>query len=97
MPVRSGRLAKRIQEAIPVEISSLQHPPKTQRASTENVSSLGLRVLTERPVERDERLIIRSLVGNQRTIARVVYCQLLSDGRFGVGMQFLGAVVNWPI
>ena len=96
MPVRSGRLAKRIQQAIPVEISTLQHPPKTERSSTENVSSLGLRVVTQRPMEQNERLMIRSLVGDQRAVGRVVYCQHLSDGRFGVGMQFLGAVVNWP-
>jgi hypothetical protein len=28
-------------------------------------------------------------------MARVVYCQRLSDGRFGVGMQFLGIGTNW--
>jgi len=93
--VRSGRLEKRIQRAIPVEISALQHPPLIERASTENVSPLGVRLLTKQPMERDARLIIRSLVGDQKTVARVVYCQRLADGRFGVGMQFLGASVNW--
>ena len=95
MPVRSGRLEKRIQRAIPVEISTLQHPPAAERATTENVSPMGVRLLTQRPMERDARLMIRSLVGEQRSVARVVYCQRLPDGGFGVGMQFLGATVNW--
>jgi len=96
MPVRSGRLEKRTQRAITVEISTLQHPPVIERASTENVSPLGLRLLTQRPLEQDARLMIRSLQGEHRAVARVVYCQRLADGRFGVGMQFLGANVNWP-
>jgi hypothetical protein len=96
MPARSGRLAKRIQKSMPVEISTFQHPPKTERATTENVSSLGVRVLTDRPLEQNERLMIRPLLEGQQNVARVVYCERLLGGRFGVGMQFLGAGVNWP-
>jgi hypothetical protein len=95
MPVRSGRLEKRIRMAVPVEISTPQDPSATERTSTENVCSLGVRVLTQRPKELNERLMIRSIVGDLRTTARVVYCQRLSDGRFGVGMQFLGIGTNW--
>lgn len=95
MPVRSGRLEKRIRMAVPVEISTPQDASATERASTENVCSLGVRVLTQRPKELNERLMIRALVGDLRTMARVVYCQRLSDGRFGVGMQFLGIGAKW--
>ena len=79
-----------------MEISALQHPPSTERVSTENVSPLGVRVVMQRPSEQDQRLMIRSLAGEPKTIARVVYCQRLKDGRFAVGMQFLGTTVNWP-
>lgn len=95
MSARSGRLEKRIRIAVPVEIAALRDPTTTERTSTENVCSLGVRVLTQRPKEQNERLMIRSLVGDLQTVARVVYCQRLSDGRFGVGMQFLGRSVNW--
>lgn len=95
MPARSGRLAKRIQKSIPVEIFTLQRLPKTERASTENVSSLGVRVLTNNPMQQNERLMIRPILGGQRTMARVVYCQRLFGGRFGIGMQFLGPGINW--
>lgn len=80
-----------------MEISALQHPPSTERVSTENVSPLGVRVVTQRPLECDQRFIIHSLAGAQKTIGRVVYCQRLKDGQFAVGMQFLGKTVNWPV
>lgn len=95
MPARFGRLEKRISLAVPVEISTLQDPSATERTSTENLCSLGVRVLTLQPKELNERLIIRSLTGDMRTIARVVYCQRLTDGRFGIGMQFLGNGAKW--
>jgi hypothetical protein len=97
MPARSsGRLEKRIRLAIAVEISSPRDPAATERTTTENVCSLGLRVLTQRAKEMNERLMINSLAGDLRTLARVVYCQRLPDGRFGVGLQFQGLAVDWP-
>ena len=94
--MRSGRLEKRIRLAVPVEISSPQNPSAAERTTTENVCSLGMRVLTQRTRELNERLMINSLVGDLRTLARVVYCQRLPDGRFGVGLQFQGMAVDWP-
>ena len=96
MPMRSGRLEKRIQLAVPVEISSPLNPSAAERTTTENVCSLGIRVLTQRGRELNERLMINSLVGDSRTLARVVYCQRLPDGGFGVGLQFQGVGIRWP-
>ena len=95
MPARSGRLEKRIRLAVPVQISSPLEPAATERTTTENVCSLGIRILTQRARDLNERLMICTLVGDLRTLARVVYCQRLPDGRFGVGLQFQGEVVNW--
>ena len=97
MAVRSGRLEKRIQLSLPVQISSLYDPSAAERTTTENVCSLGMRVLTQRARELNERLMINSLVGDLRALARVVYCQRLSDGRYGVGIQFQGQSVNWTL
>ena len=96
MPTRSGRLEKRVQLTVPVQISSIRDPAATERTTTENVCSLGVRILTQRAKEMNERLMIRSLMGDLRTLARVVYCQRLPDGRFGVGLQFQGMTVKWP-
>ena len=95
MPARSGRLEKRIRLAVPVEITSLQYTSANERTTTENVCSFGIRVLTQNARELNERLMIRSLVGDLRTLARVVYCQRLPDGHFGVGLQFQGVAVHW--
>ena len=91
MPSRSGRLEKRVQLAAPVQISSPQDPSASERTTAENISSLGIRVLAQRPRKPNERLVIRSLEGNSRTFVRVVYCQRLLDGRYAIGLQFQGA------
>jgi hypothetical protein len=95
MSVRSGRLEKRIRLAVPVQISSIQDPSATERTTTENVCSLGVRVLTQRAKELNERLMVSSLVADMRTLARVVYCQRLPGGDFGVGLEFQGVAVRW--
>lgn len=95
MAVRSGRLEKRVQLSLLVQISSLYDPSATERTTTENVCSLGMRVLGQKARELNERLMISSLVGDLRALARVVYCQRLPDGRFGIGIQFQGQTVSW--
>jgi hypothetical protein len=96
MPTRLGRLEKRITLAVPVEIVSLENPTAGERTTTENVCSLGVRVLTRQTMARNERVRIQSLSGDLRAPARVVYCQRLPDGRFGVGLQFQGVALDWP-
>jgi hypothetical protein len=96
MSVRSGRLEKRIRLELPLQIASVLDPATAERTTTENVCSLGMRVLTQRARALNERLMINSLMGDLRTIARVVYCQRLSDGLFAVGLQFQGDSINWP-
>ena len=96
MPIRSGRFEKRSQLAVPLQISSLEGPPATERTTTENVSSVGVRVLMEQPMELNGKLSVKSMDGYLQTQARVVYCERLSDGRYGVGLQFQGKAGNWP-
>lgn len=85
-----GRAEKRIRLSIPLELSRLQYPNDAERTATENISSIGARVLSWRPAEPDERLMVRFLEINVRTQARVVYCQRLHHGQFGLGLQFQG-------
>ena len=94
MAVRSGRQERRISLAVPVEISTLQDPSVTERTCTEDVCSVGVRVLTRQPRERNERLVVRALEGSLRAQARVVYCQKHPSGRFAVGLRFVGMRVK---
>jgi hypothetical protein len=96
MASKAGRLEKRIRLALPVEIASIQNPSARERATTENVCSLGARVLAQHTMQPNERVRFNSLAGDMRTMARVVYCQRLPDGRFGIGLQFQEAGINWP-
>jgi len=95
MPLKSGRLEKRAQLAVPVRISSLLETG-SERSTTENVCPSGLRIVTRKPRRLNERLLVQSLDGDLRTFARVVYCQRLSEGRFGVGLQFEVQAASWP-
>ncbi|MGB7844663.1 MAG: PilZ domain-containing protein [Candidatus Acidiferrum sp.] len=96
MPARLGRLEKRIKLAVPVEIVSLENPAASEKTTTENVCSLGMRVLARQNMERNERVRIQSLSGDLRAPARVVYCQRLPNGTFGIGLQFQGVALSWP-
>lgn len=95
MPLRSGRLEKRIRLAVPVQILSLEDPSASERTATENVSSLGVRVLTDQPQELNAKVVISSLSGDLRAAARIVYCHRLPDGRFGVGARFQESAIDW--
>jgi hypothetical protein len=95
MSLRSGRLEKRIEVAIPLQMSTILDPGAAERTTTENVCSLGIRVLTDHARELNERLMISSLKGDLKRLARVVYCQRLPDGHFAVGLQFQGNAVKW--
>src|SRR5260370_17006839 len=96
MHERSGRLEKRIRLVAAVEICSVQNPAATERTTTENFCSLGIRILPQRARELNERLWVRSQDEDLRTLARVVYCQRLPDERFGVGLQCQAKPCNCP-
>jgi len=88
-------LRKRIRLAVPVQISSPLSRPRLSGRLRKTSARWEYAFLTQRARDLNERLMICSLVGDLRTLARVVYCQRLPDGRFGVGLQFQGEVVNW--
>jgi hypothetical protein len=92
MATRTGRIEKRIHLEVPMQISGLQKPGFTdfpENTTSENVSTHGVRVLTKRALPPQERLLVTSLSGSEEPIpARVVYCQPLAEGVFGVGLQF---------
>jgi len=81
--------------AIPLQISTILDPKGAEQITTENVCSLGIRAVTDHAREQNDRLMISSLKGDMKRLARVVYCQRLSDGHFAVGLEFQGGGVKW--
>ena len=72
-----------------VQISSVEKPFACESCPTQNISSYGARLLTERSWTPDSRLIVKSAHGTLWARARVVYCQHLSHKAFAVGLEFL--------
>lgn len=98
MATWTGRVEKRIPLEMPVRISGVQNlgpADPMEKTTTENVSTHGVRVLTRRALPPQERLLVTSLGAREELIpARVVYCQPLAEGLFGVGLQFEKAEVT---
>jgi len=95
MPIRSGRLEKRTSLAVPVRISDPKEPLAAEPATTENICSLGIRVLVRQAKKLNERLLIKPGNGELQTSARVVYCERLGDGRYALGLEFQGKDATW--
>ncbi len=95
MSPHMGRIEKRIRLTVPLEVSRLWDPAGPEHTVTENVCTNGVRVLTQRAMEPKERLMVRSFESDLRTRVRVVYCQRLTDGSYGVGLQFQEVASNF--
>jgi hypothetical protein len=95
MTSRTGRGAKRTPQVIAVELYSAEHPEHRERTFTENVSAIGARVVSSRSWRPGERVVISSDLDTVRRVARVVYCQPLSDRRFAVGLHVERSPLPW--
>lgn len=97
MHEQNGRMEPRIRVRIPVQLASLDSPGRAETTLTENISPLGIRVLTRRPWQPGERVMVISPVYDLRTPARVVYRQQVDGDQFGMGLQFLGPLLKWGV
>lgn len=95
MNTLANRVESRIPAKIVVDLSSLDVRTPAQEGVTENVSSRGARVVTGWAWQPNERLNVRSLLGNFRSRGRVVYCQPLGNGTFAIGLQLFAAAGDW--
>jgi PilZ domain len=90
------RFEKRIPMAIAVHLSGKGDAPGVETTFTENVSSRGVRVASIRRWRIDEKLEIKSLPGDFRAVARVVYCHPQHEG-FVIGLEFLEPSGRWVV
>ena len=95
MSVQPGRFYKRIRLTLPIKLLCPGNGEASEDAVTENVSPLGVRVVVKTPKEPDTLMFLKS-PPRFRVSARVVYCQPLPGGEFGVGLQVQGPSLNWP-
>jgi PilZ domain len=87
--MNEGRKERRNSEQLQVLLSSPALPLHVEQASTENISSYGMRVRTGRPFEQGTIVLVKSSQGELWARARVVYCESLQNKTFGLGLEFL--------
>lgn len=91
------RLEDRSPVHVTVDLSGLDVHTAAQQGVTENVSARGARVLTSKPWQPNDHVRVRSLLGNLRSRARVVYCQPLGSDSFAIGLELFVSVGEWTM
>ena len=84
-----NRNEKRNPEKLQVLLSNAADPLSVESALTENVSSRGLRVRTERPWTRDTLVIVLTCESQLWARGRIAYCQAMSDDTFAIALELL--------
>jgi hypothetical protein len=97
MDSEARRLEDRAPVHVTVDLSGFDVHTAAQQGITENVSARGARVVTSKPWQPNEHLTVRSLLGNLRSRARVVYCQPLGKDSFAIGLELFVSVGEWSM
>jgi hypothetical protein len=95
MQAISHRLEERLPLTVRVDLCSLDVRHRALEGLTENVSTHGARVVSNKPWKLNDRLNVRSPRGDFRARARVVYCDALGVNSFAVGLQLLASAGAW--
>ena len=99
MQITSGRMEIRKRTGVAVEMSSLSKPPVFEIATTENISTHGARLVTKSSWQAHQPVSLKSLQGNLRAQARIVYCETVEEhsheGRFAIGVELVSPIGSW--
>ena len=91
----TGRIEKRIPRAVTVEIRPEDEGMPKERMLTENVSPHGARVLMDREWRPGQQVVVISPKESVWARGQIVYCQLLAESRFAVGLELSVRVESW--
>ena len=95
MEAIARRFEKRLPLTVRVDLCSLDVRHRADEGLTENVSTHGVRVVSSKSWKLNERLNLRSLPGDFRARACVVYCDGLGVNSFAIGLQLLASAGVW--
>ena len=93
--MRPSRSETRSVAAVVVMLTSLELTSRTELAFTENISSSGARVVTEKLWSADDPLVIKSLEGDLQSDARVVYRQAVREKVYAIGVKLIEPTGQW--
>ena len=80
-----------------VQISRQSALQEAETTFTENVSSRGARIWSARRWKINDQIIVATLPGSFRSIARVAYCQPAKGTGFSVGLEFMEPTGSWVV
>ena len=87
------KVCQRMEERNPVTeavlLTGVDQSWVTENTTTQNISSHGARVATERFWQPGSELLLKSLRRDFQARARVVYWRSFSSSRFAIGLEFL--------
>jgi len=88
-------MEKRSARAVAVELSRPDLSHVTETTFTENVSLHGVRVVTKQRWQVGDRPLVKSLEGDFRSQAQVMYCQRLPNNALAVGLELFTRAEQW--
>ena len=62
-----------------------------EKAITENVSTRGVRIISTSDWFIDDTILVSLPAGHYTSAARVAYCDALGQGKFVMGLEFIGS------
>ncbi len=93
--MRQQQVVQRAEDRIDMKVTALlvgRHGRLgVETGLTENVSSRGVRVISRSEWLLDDTILVALPGFHFTSAARVAYCDPLGDGRFGTGLEFVGA------
>jgi hypothetical protein len=91
------RSEKRVPMEVGVRITGHSVIPGTETTFTQNVSGRGACVLSTRPWKINDKIVISTMTGSFKSVARVAYCAVTQESQFAVGLEFLEASGKWVV
>ena len=86
----SGRKERRAAINLGARLQALGLPPTT--VTIANISNHGARVISRRPCQPHEQIILTEVFGDSRVDAEVIYCQRVDGDQYAVGLRFAIAI-----
>jgi len=95
MAIRPGRSEERSAASVAVMLTSPEPPFPTELTLTENISSLGARVVSKGFWGKNNSLVIKSLEGGLQAEARVIYRRPIREDVYAIGLELIAPRGGW--
>lgn len=95
MHALNGRYEKRTERTVTVEVLRLDESQLHVRTVTENVSPRGIRIVADCNCAAGKHVLVTAPEDGVKSLARVVYCQLLESTKFAIGLQLVVRAEEW--